>query len=1378
MLTLPRYRHTRWLATAATLLLAAAATADDRLLLRESAGDPYVFILLDTSGSMNWSTPCTAADRAKVPPNCTHVCDTGDCFVPANGDDPTSKFYQAREALYAVLQDVDNVHFGFGTYNQDGLYLGSKHWLYKASIDGPVIPSYGAFPRTGDTDVFGRHWACDSGNNDNNIGCYPNVDWPADLNDSWERARVSRLPKGDINFGTDQHFFVRNGTNVYYVNYHPQGGNLGDNNITIRIRIDKCNNVTGLTTCDTAASRTLVAQKDTTFTIVDGSGNRIAGLGDFVSWDNGADRTAPANGYWPQNSGSSPYGAETVASNTCSGWDPNTDTSADTFSGYSVKQPTVAGPAPYAPYLDTGDVIPLSWSSTNRDAILRRLAPNIISGETTPDFRTARYFNDKPNTGESFLRFKSSSVRSLVPTGSTPLGASLLNFQTWFRGWRNFAVANDSNWACRRKYLIILTDGDETCGGSPCAVTSSLKTQDGLLTYVVAFGVANASGNQLNCMPTASVDTDGDGREEVAPFYPQNKAQLVAALRSIFDDLKEESRAFASAAVPSVQAQVADKIFLSSFTPLNGASVWDGHLNAFLKPLPIRDGRPDTSKSCSSLPSDRQAGCHVWDAGEKMLSQAPTPDEYDGGNDRLGIAEDQRRVYYPHAKSLVTEGTPNDRSLFTHPGGATDRQDLWDGLGLNYSLADLTASGSTPETNAKKVLRHALIQKTGTVNNPDGTSEEVTYILGDIFHSNPLVIDKPSDVAAFAGNLPEGNPTGVDVDCTTNRGYRCFANKHAYRRKILTVGANDGEMHFFDAGVYDSTDNEFTNGTGKELFAVAPRLSLPIMRELAVNNNQIFAVDGTPRVLDVYIDPVHSTSSPPNPNQREWRTVLIAGMREGGLRNSGGGVSRVTLQNGKPFTSGYVAVDVTQPDKLNSQNKPINTNVVPSCLADYDATACGPVPFGAELWEFTDSWNGSPAEWGVALDEEDVDNNGTEDGNHFADLGDTWAPPIVGRVRIQKTLTETETRHVAIFGGGLDPDHVSSPQRGSFLYIVDIETGKTLYKQKLEGAIPSAVAAGDFNRDSILDVLYVGTTAGYLYKVDLSHPEPLVNVQARDLNGNLHTVSRITANSWKPFKIFDTVDAGGVRRPIYFPPTLVNVSKINRLALAFGSGDRNDLWNLDSIENRFYFIVDELFAQGVTPKREIDYTVIDSEATSNAGQDFVEAPPLGRSRGWVLTLDPNERVIAQAFSLSGVTVFPTFKPAVVVTSGDDDDGETVCARTGTSRVFTVFSDNADPVLPPLENPNGTLKRSLVVNDALVTAPFVEQRTTKNPGESTIDQDTKRWQERIAEAMRRFYPDRARFGNLAWDVSFIKSDTGVVGPIPIPVGIVVNNWKEF
>lgn len=129
-------------AAAALALLAllgpAAARGDDRDLLRTTIADPYLFILLDTSGSMNWSPKGTS-------------CPSGDCFVPLQADDAGSKFYQAKEALYEVLTDpgLPKVALGFATYNQDQLAMTQKHWLYEAAGNGVLLTGGTYFPAAG-----------------------------------------------------------------------------------------------------------------------------------------------------------------------------------------------------------------------------------------------------------------------------------------------------------------------------------------------------------------------------------------------------------------------------------------------------------------------------------------------------------------------------------------------------------------------------------------------------------------------------------------------------------------------------------------------------------------------------------------------------------------------------------------------------------------------------------------------------------------------------------------------------------------------------------------------------------------------------------------------------------------------------------------------------------------------------------------------------------------------------------------------------------------------------------------------------------------------------------------------------------------------------
>ena len=203
-------------AAAALALLAllgpAAARGDDRDLLRTTIADPYLFILLDTSGSMNWSPKGT-------------TCPSGDCFVPLQADDASSKFYQAKEALYEVLTDPACPRWpGLRDLQPGPARRDPEAWLYEATGNGVLLTGSTYFPAAGAREVFGNGspWACDTGNNDHEIGCYAAS--PADLNDAWELTRVRRLPKGGGPSPCPaQTFYIRTAGVTYKVTYTPNG---------------------------------------------------------------------------------------------------------------------------------------------------------------------------------------------------------------------------------------------------------------------------------------------------------------------------------------------------------------------------------------------------------------------------------------------------------------------------------------------------------------------------------------------------------------------------------------------------------------------------------------------------------------------------------------------------------------------------------------------------------------------------------------------------------------------------------------------------------------------------------------------------------------------------------------------------------------------------------------------------------------------------------------------------------------------------------------------------------------------------------------------------------------------------------------------------
>ena len=507
-----------------------------------------------------------------------------------------------------------------------------------------------------------------------------------------------------------------------------------------------------------------------------------------------------------------------------------------------------------------------------------------------------------------------------------------------------------------------------------------------------------------------------------------------------------------------------------------------------------------------------------------------------------------------------------------------------------------------------------------------------------------------------------------------------------------------------------------------------------------VNGSLTMASELVPVTADVFIDPAFSIL--PDEDEREWRTVVVGGLREGGR--------------------GYYALDVTQPDDLGTANLPQPrggaTGFVPSCSDG--GTGCGPLPYPAVLWEMTDSLD-CAATVGAACD---------DDANGLPDLGDTWSTPNVGIIEVCEESPcdfgpsgNVVRKFVAVMGGGLDPERKDrAEQAGDFLYMIDVETGFVIYKRELEGGAPSAPAAVDTDRDGVLDTIYIGTTRGFLYKVDLSTPVPLTQI------AGFHG-PRVLDPAWEPFQVFDTG-----RRPIYFPPAVVFIASRGQFALAFGTGDREDLWEQSATDDgRFYLFVDNGLAAG-DPNLPFDQGDLVQVGVGDDPLDpstdlLIDAP--STLDGWFLPLQDDERVITPAFALGGVTAFSTFRPAIDRRTLVGN--EVVCANRGESRVFVLFTTNANPVL-------GNGDRFRVVPD-LVTEPFTEVGAIKNQvdgsGEPTADDVTEDLQ-RITEALKGMFPEDCRFANYTINIKALRSDTGIEFIAPVPVCIVQRNWKEF
>jgi hypothetical protein len=1514
------------LATAALVALLGVpreGRADDRDLLVSGRIKPYLFIILDSSGSMN----------LKI----------GGDDLPAvgYGDDPDSRIYAAKEALFKVFSDRDDVHFGFATFDQDRLRAVGSHWLYPMTAAARAQLDAGGWPLAGwplpdpedhplvtlgmdcDGDGFddGTSTRCFSGDalvfgptfsnfmpDDTDGTCLE----PLDL--TTERDRLNAFARLGADGGEMTQIWISkpagggSPAGIYRLTFQAGsgGGAVGDlaTPLSVTFIAEQWDEVSP---CATPVFSPAIVVADVMLSM-DPMLNR------FLMTDNpGPDPDAPEGtpGHW--------LVADVGSGATCSnskpftglGWEGNYDSGAqivgnaafndeatneDPFCLAPFQDGVPAGVLPDATdpdscvelrplrptelsplgrYADRGDMIPFDWDNSNKTEFLRRLSPNFPFGP--PDFGVTAHLTDTFSKGVDGLGADIGLAPALagrppiIAAGVTPLGKAMLDFRCWYTGketpdgravpkcdsmdetaffeescWAGAACDLDPEFGCRRPFLILISDGIDTCAGeSPVADISDLKNKTGLRTWALNLGPekncqAGGAGNVLH-----SVTTAGSGE----CINVSNKEGLLETLESIALTIASSAQAFAAAAVPTVQSNANQRIFLSSFRAVPEASTWDGHLSGFWKPLPIDNGTPDTGDTdCAAddagddtpTPGD---GCHLWDAGLVLANQ-----QFDPADPLDPVNEDKRRVFY--SRQTTSGLWPTARRLLDPTNGEGGvpmdalRYDLWRAFDLipsttpNDGLAD--ANEAALEIAANAVIADTLDLKSGVLS--DGTL--ISYLLGDIFHSRPALVETPPNTRFFAENAGD-NVAGDCVEnesaANFNRGYRCFLARHQRRRRVLLVGANDGMLHAFDAGTFASgrgLDNGLLCdplalapdnspcGTGKEVWAYMPRQVMPSVRERTLIAGHKFSVDGTPSVGDVFIDPLHNGT--PTSADRLWRTVAITGLREGG--------------------SGYFALDITQPEPLADFDvDPTNgldfvpnlDPLVPSvaeCSKIPTPAGCGPVPYPSALWEFSDttadSLIGVPPVFPVAMD---------EDANGAPDLGDTWSIVDIGRIRIcdgaecnpEVIPNNVVDRHVAIFSGGMDQLNKAYDPRvdfdpgiqGNWLYIVDIETGKAIYKRRLDSAAPSSPAAVDTNQDGYINRIYAATLGGSLYRVDLDQdsngnlPEVTTVDGLRDLSGAMYDgVGRIATDSngdpvWEPVKIFDAnfKDVGGSAvpttetRPIYHPPSVFFVTEIGLYGIAFGTGDREDLWGRSAEgdegglqQGRFYLFVDdtEYIDPVDLPLTEDNFQLIDLAAFDPDTPNLLVSRPLGQ-KGWYLALEEQERVSAQAFNLLGVTFFSSFVADVATSSGEttcdnaDIRAENTCSKSGFSKVFVTSTVNARPFV---SDPD-TMDPFFKIAGAFVSEPFTEIGYSSdgpaddgggggpggggpgggggpNPGDLTDEERA------VMEALRDLFPENCRFTNQRIDVRLVTSDTQVRRIAAVPVCVIEKNWKEF
>jgi len=343
----------------------------------------------------------------------------------------------------------------------------------------------------------------------------------------------------------------------------------------------------------------------------------------------------------------------------------------------------------------------------------------------------------------------------------------------------------------------------------------------------------------------------------------------------------------------------------------------------------------------------------------------------------------------------------------------------------------------------------------------------------------------------------------------------------------------------------------------------------------------------------------------------------------------------------------------------------------------------------------------------------------------FPRLTETWSRPTLATIE-----TTTGPLEVLIFGGGYDnrlEDDESfgteassgSDNMGNAIYVVNALTGAKVLSvagnstagadgdievANMKYAIPSRISVLDSDRDGFHDRLYVGDTAGQVWRVDLGNDVIAaggVTAAATcqlDPDCDQTIVGRLASVS----AAADVVD----QRRFFEPPSVVQVTDTEFADgiggeydyVLIGSGYRSHPLN-EEVEDRFYAFrdvhIDGMTAQAGTnlaagyPKLNTPGTegvplghAITNELvniTTQTLEDAVDdAIDVGNALGWYfdfnesntsggVVTEPGEKVLSAPISIAGTVFFTTYLP-----SEDDTEAE-VCvgAQIGSGRAYNL-----------------------------------------------------------------------------------------------------------
>ena len=709
-----------------------------------------------------------------------------------------------------------------------------------------------------------------------------------------------------------------------------------------------------------------------------------------------------------------------------------------------------------------------------------------------------------------------------IPNAYKILTHNIANEAALYRGYStpattgaNYGIPISYNLTITKSGLLSLSYSYNGGNYQPVITGQSILASNGALPTNVRFGFSGATGGSRNI-------------HEIMCFQaqPQNTASSSAGLNQ----------------KQTAKVQTGTQVYFAFYNANN----WTGSLTSQYLDSP--DGNPN----------DLQIDPNVnWDASCVLTGLAGGATCATTGAANVGAEDpDSGRVILTATNPIPVVAPPGTQAAtgvpFTWTAGGATPLSAYQQAALNYGDPAATAGNWPFASNMRlEYLRgvrgdeqnsSGVDPNTPTIN-PSGFRQR-TSVLGDIVDSSPTWVGSPS--ATFPATWTDNLNAATVLPENSGPSYASFQSTYVSRNNVVYAGANDGFLHAFETGYFDSTGHYVgstnsngvfvgTNNDGKEVLAYMPAYVVNSINSSVTLNT----ANGTtsPNVANDYTNPqyAHKFNVDGTPGTGDlfyggqWHSWLVAGLGAGG--------------------SAIYALDITNPGTPTLPTSFTQGNASGLVIGEWSSALVTTTT--SSMGVFSSSVTGGSATFVCA-------NNATC-GNS---LGKTYGVPQIRR--FHNTAANTAggaTSWGAVFGNGSGSYNGDG---GIFVMLASNTVGAQptfYYLSTGVGSRPANpntpcvangiyyVTAADLDGDHMIDYVYAGDLLGNVWRFDLTSQNP---------------------SNWSVTKVAGTATPiyttpGGCLQPITSKLVVASVASTNsanpRVMVEFGTGQQTSFTN-------------------------------------------------------------------------------------------------------------------------------------------------------------------------------------------------------------------------